>query len=205
MLYSMFPAGLLLWLCYQITLSKGISVHVVHTCSKTISVPRRCGYPSPILSCHPDLLPPVHLSGGVPGPAVSDRPHRPLALPGCQLLCVARVHEKHRYGSTGSVPPSGGTCAVCRLQRKYRIFPSICKHPWALVHVILMSLETSLTSKRLKTSQASQYRQVYTVDSWVQVTIHVLGLPTGGLMHSSWTCESTGSWSSLVGHRLLQL
>ncbi len=35
------------------------------------------------------------------------------------------------------------------------------------------------------------------------VAIHVVGLPTGGLMHSRWLCESTGSWSSLMGHRVL--
>ncbi len=37
-----------------------------------------------------------------------------------------------------------------------------------------------------------------------RVTIHVVALPTGGLMHSSWLCESTESWSSLAGHRVLQ-
>ncbi len=26
-------------------------------------------------------------------------------------------------------------------------------------------------------------------------TVHVVGLPTGGLIHSSLHCESTGSWS----------
>ncbi len=31
----------------------------------------------------------------------------------------------------------------------------------------------------------------------------VVGLPTGGLMHSSWHCESTGSRSLLMGHRVL--
>ncbi len=31
----------------------------------------------------------------------------------------------------------------------------------------------------------------------LRVTIHVVGLPTGGLMHSSWLCESTDQGARL--------
>ncbi len=48
--------------------------------------------------------------------------------------------------------------------------------------------------KRLKPAGLLHYR----------VTVHVVGLPTGGLILSSWLCESTGSWSMLTGHKVLQ-